>query len=81
MELNPQLRLIWAAKKWLALFAVAAAVVVYLVSSSKTDEYESSALGQIISTSQASGEVLTEEELLKGLEGLAPPEEQPEEEE
>ncbi|HEX6152592.1 MAG TPA: P-loop NTPase [Solirubrobacterales bacterium] len=64
MELNPQLRLIWAAKKWLALFAVAAAVVVYLVSSSKTDEYESNALGQIISTSQASGDVLTEEELL-----------------
>jgi capsular exopolysaccharide synthesis family protein len=64
VELNPQLRLIWAAKKWLALFAVAAAVVVYLVSSSKTDEYESNALGQIISTSQASGEVLNEEELL-----------------
>jgi polysaccharide biosynthesis transport protein len=64
VELNPQLRLIWAAKKWLALFAVAAAVVVYLVSSSKTDEYESNSLGQIISTSQASGEVLNEEELL-----------------
>ncbi|HKO39258.1 MAG TPA: AAA family ATPase [Solirubrobacterales bacterium] len=64
MELNPQLRLIWAAKKWLALFAVAAAVVVYLVSSSKTDEYESNALGQIISTSQAEGTVLNEEELL-----------------
>ncbi|HEX7278703.1 MAG TPA: AAA family ATPase [Solirubrobacterales bacterium] len=64
MEPNPQLRLIWAAKKWLALFAVAAAVVVYLVSSSKTDEFESSALGQIISTSQASGDVLTEEEML-----------------
>ena len=64
MELNPQFRLIWAAKKWLALFAVAAAVVAYLVSSSKTDEYESNALGQIVSTSQASGDVLTEEELL-----------------
>ena len=64
MELNPQLRLIWAAKRWLALFAVVAAVVVYLISSSKADEYESSALGQIVSTSQASGEVLNEEELL-----------------
>lgn len=64
MEPNPQLRLIWAAKKWLALFAVAAAVVVYLVSSSKTDEYESNALGQIVSTSQAEGAVLSEEELL-----------------
>ncbi|HEY6730294.1 MAG TPA: P-loop NTPase [Solirubrobacterales bacterium] len=64
MEPNPQLRLIWAAKKWLALFAVAAAVAVYLLSTSKTDEFESNALGQIVSTSQASGEVLNEEELL-----------------
>jgi capsular exopolysaccharide synthesis family protein len=64
VEPNPQLRLIWAAKKWLALFAIAAAVVAYLISSSKTDEYESNALGQIVSTSQASGDVLTEEELL-----------------
>ncbi|HXQ89419.1 MAG TPA: hypothetical protein VN733_07230, partial [Solirubrobacterales bacterium] len=64
MEPNPQLRLIWAAKKWLALFAVAAAVIVYLISSSKADEFESNALGQIVSTSQASGEVLSEEELL-----------------
>lgn len=64
MDPNPQLRLIWAAKKWLALFAVAAAVIVYLISTSKADEFESEALGQIISTSQASGEVLNEEELL-----------------
>lgn len=64
MEPNPQLRLIWAAKRWLALFAIATAAVVYLIASSKTDEYESSALGQVISTSQASGDVLTEEELL-----------------
>lgn len=64
MELNPQLRLIWAAKRWLALFAVVTAAVVYLISSSKADEYESNALGQIVSASQASGEVLNEEELL-----------------
>ena len=64
MDPNPQIRLIWAAKKWLALFAVAAAVIVYLISSSKADEFESNALGQVISTSQASGEVLSEEELL-----------------
>lgn len=64
MELNPQLRLIWAAKTWLLLFAVAAGVVAYLVSSSRTDEYESSSLGQIVSTIQAEGEVLNEEELL-----------------
>ena len=64
MELNPQLRLIWAAKRWLLLFAVVAAVIVYLISSSQTNEYESNALGQIVSTSQAQGEVLNEEELL-----------------
>jgi capsular exopolysaccharide synthesis family protein len=64
VEPNPQLRLIWAAKKWLALFAIAAAVIVYLLSSAKTEEFESNALGQIVSTSQASGEVLNEEELL-----------------
>jgi polysaccharide biosynthesis transport protein len=64
VELNPQLRLIWANKRWLALFAIVAAIVVYLISASRTDEYESSALGQIVSTSQASGQVLNEEELL-----------------
>jgi capsular exopolysaccharide synthesis family protein len=64
VELNPQLRLIWAAKRWLLLFAVVAAVIVYLISSSQTNEYESNALGQVISTSQAQGEVLNEEELL-----------------
>jgi protein-tyrosine kinase len=64
VELNPQLRLIWAAKRWLLLFAVVAAVIVYLISSSQTNEYESNALGQIVSTSQAQGEVPNEEELL-----------------
>ncbi|HEX5609714.1 MAG TPA: P-loop NTPase [Solirubrobacterales bacterium] len=64
MELNPQLRLIWANKRWLALFAIVAALVVYLISASRTDEFESNALGQIVSTSQASGQVLNEEELL-----------------
>jgi capsular exopolysaccharide synthesis family protein len=58
------LRLIWASKRWLALFAVVAAVVVYLVSGARTDQYESKALGQIISTTQASGEILSEEQLL-----------------
>jgi capsular exopolysaccharide synthesis family protein len=64
VELNGYLRLIWASKGWLALFAVVAAVVVYGLSSSRADEYESSALGQIVSSSQASGEILSEEQLL-----------------
>ena len=64
MELTGYLRLIWASKRWLALFAVIAAVIVYALSSSRTDQYESNALGQIVSGSQASGEILTEEQLL-----------------
>lgn len=64
MELNGYLRLIWSSKRWLLLFAVIVAAVVYLLSASRENEYESTALGQIVSTSQASGEILTEEELL-----------------
>lgn len=64
MELTGHLRLIWASKRWLALFAIVAAVVVYAISSSNPDEYESKALGQVVSTSQASGEILNEEQLL-----------------
>jgi len=64
VELSGYLRLIWASKRWLLLFAVVAAVVVYLLSASRTDEYESDTLGQIVSNSQASGEILTEEQLL-----------------
>lgn len=64
MELTGYLRLIWASKRWLLLFAVAAAVVVYLYSSSKENEYESTALGQIVSTAQTEGTILSEEELL-----------------
>jgi len=64
VELNGYFRLIWASKRWLLLFAVVAGISVYLVSSSKEKEYESNALGQIISTGQAEGDVLSEEELL-----------------
>ena len=64
MERTGYFRLIWASKGWLVLFAVAAAVVVFLVSSSQSDEYESKALGQIVSSRQAEGEILTEEQLL-----------------
>jgi capsular exopolysaccharide synthesis family protein len=64
VELNGYLRLIWASKRWLLLFALIAAAVVYAISSSHENEYESTALGQIVSTSQASGDILTEEQLL-----------------
>lgn len=64
MERTGYFRLIWASKGWLALFAVAAAIAVFAISSSEADQYESKALGQIVSTSQAEGEILTEEQLL-----------------
>ncbi len=64
MERTGYLRLIWANKVPLAVFAVAAAIVVYLVSGSEAEQYESRALGQIVSTSQAQGDILTEEQLL-----------------
>jgi tyrosine-protein kinase len=64
VERTGYFRLIWASKSWLALFAVAAAVVVFAITSSEADQYESKALGQIVSTSQAEGEILTEEQLL-----------------
>ncbi len=64
MELSGYLRLIWASARWLALFAVVAAVLVYAISSSQEEEFESNALGQIVSTSQAQGEILSEEQLL-----------------
>jgi succinoglycan biosynthesis transport protein ExoP len=64
LERTGYLRLIWASKAWLVVFAVAAAAVVYLLSSLQENEYESEALGQIVSTSQSEGEILTEEQLL-----------------
>jgi len=64
VERTGYFRLIWASKGWLVLFAVAAAIVVYAISASRSDEYESKALGQIVSTRQAEGEILTEEQLL-----------------
>ena len=64
MERIGYFRRIWASKGWLALFAASAAIVAYLYSSAETDRYESKALGQIVSTSQASGEILNDEQLL-----------------
>lgn len=64
MELNGYLRLLWASKYWLLLFGVVVAILVYAISSSRSEEYESTALGQIVSTSQAAGDILSEEQLL-----------------
>jgi succinoglycan biosynthesis transport protein ExoP len=58
------LNLIWASKVVLVLFAVVVGVVVYFVAARESDQYESKALGQIVSNSQAEGEILNDEQLL-----------------
>jgi capsular exopolysaccharide synthesis family protein len=64
MERAQQLRILWAYKWWLLAFALSAAVVAYVVSDSREPTYRSEALGQIVSSRQAAGELLSEEELL-----------------
>ena len=64
MERAQQLRILWAYKWWLLAFALAAGIAAYVVSSSRTNVYEGEALVQIVSSRQASGEQLSEDELL-----------------
>jgi capsular exopolysaccharide synthesis family protein len=59
-----QIRLLWGSKYWLLLFAAVAGIAAYLVSNSRTETYRVESLGQIVSTRQAAGDVLSEEELL-----------------
>jgi polysaccharide biosynthesis transport protein len=64
MERAQQLRILWSYKWWLLLFAIAAAVAAYLISNSRDPVYSASALAQIVSSRQAAGEQLSEDELL-----------------
>jgi len=64
MERAQQLRILWAYKWWLLAFAVSAALAAYFVSDSRDPIYESDALGQLVSSRQAQGELLSEDELL-----------------
>lgn len=64
MDRANQIRLLWGSKHWILLFAVAAGLVAYLVSNTRTETYRAESLGQIVSTRQAAGDVLSEEELL-----------------
>jgi succinoglycan biosynthesis transport protein ExoP len=59
-----QIRLLWGSKYWLLLFAAMAGMAAYFVSDSRTETYRAESLGQIVSTRQAAGDVLSEEELL-----------------
>jgi succinoglycan biosynthesis transport protein ExoP len=64
MERLQQLRIFWAYKWLLLLFALAAAATAYFLSSRQTDTYKAESLGQIVSSRQAAGELLSEDELL-----------------
>ena len=64
MERAQQLRILWNYKWWLLAFAISAALVAYLVSNSRDSVYSASALAQIVSSRQAAGEQLSEDELL-----------------
>ena len=64
MERLQQLRIFWAYKWLLLLFALAAAATAYFLSSRQTDTYKAESLAQIVSSRQAAGELLSEDELL-----------------
>jgi capsular exopolysaccharide synthesis family protein len=64
MERAQQLRILWNYKWWLLAFAITAALVTYLISNSRDPVYSASALAQIVSSRQAAGEQLSEDELL-----------------
>jgi capsular exopolysaccharide synthesis family protein len=64
MERAQQLRILWNYKWWLLAFAITAALVAYLISNSRDPVYSASALAQIVSSRQAAGEQLSEDELL-----------------
>ncbi|MGA8364856.1 MAG: polysaccharide biosynthesis tyrosine autokinase [Solirubrobacteraceae bacterium] len=57
-----QLHTIWAYRRWLALFVVLTTVVTYLVSKSQAPTYKATALAQLVSAAEASGQVLAPEE-------------------
>src|SRR5688500_5999780 len=65
MDTTQQLRTLWASKHWLALFALVAALVTYLVSSTFDDRYEAKALAQVIPAQQAEGFGLSTDQLLQ----------------
>jgi succinoglycan biosynthesis transport protein ExoP len=57
-----QLHTIWAYRRWLALFVVLTTIVTYVVSKSQAPTYKATALAQLVSAAEASGQVLAPEE-------------------
>jgi capsular exopolysaccharide synthesis family protein len=64
MERAQQLRILWSYKWWLLAFAITAALAAYFISNSRDPVYSASSLAQIVSSRQAAGEQLSEDELL-----------------
>lgn len=57
-----QLHTIWAYRRWLVLFVVLTTVVTYVLSKSQAPTYKATALAQLVSAAEASGQVLAPEE-------------------
>lgn len=57
-----QLHTIWAYRRWLALFVVLSTIVTYMLSKSQAPTYKATALAQLVSAAEASGQVLAPEE-------------------
>jgi len=57
-----QLHTIWAYRRWLALFVVLTTIVAYMLSKSQAPTYKATALAQLVSAAEASGQVLAPEE-------------------
>jgi capsular exopolysaccharide synthesis family protein len=55
---NQQLQTIWAYRRWLALFVITVTVMAYFVAKRQAPTYKVSALVQVVSATEASGQVL-----------------------
>ncbi len=65
MESTNPLRTIWGYRWWLLTFAGAAAVVVFLLSSVQTSQYQATAVSQVVSGRGQAGEFVSSDELFQ----------------
>lgn len=65
MEPTKPLRLIWGYRWWLLLFATTAAVVVFLLSSLRHEQYEATAVIQVVSGRASANEFVSSDELFQ----------------
>src|SRR4051812_42685324 len=65
MESTNPLRVIWGYRWWLLLFATAVAVVVYLLSSQASEQYQATAVAQVESGRESTNEFVSADELFQ----------------